>query len=136
MRSLEARLSRLEKQRQAKKHRALSPNEYWPVQSRQQVRRLYNAELKLYRMTDKGEDRLWNSLSDWDREMLENDTPEQQARDEEIEERWRQVHGPSDEEIAAHAEECRRKLRAMKPVAEEFPEAIRQEVIRWEQASP
>jgi hypothetical protein len=75
MRSLEARLSRLEKQRQAKKHRALPPNEYWPAQSRQQVRRLYNAALKLYRMTDKVEERLWNSLSDWDRELIEQANP-------------------------------------------------------------
>jgi hypothetical protein len=62
------------------------------------------------------EDRLWNDLSESRRRFLEEDTPESRARDEDTIKRWSQIHGPSDEEIAARAEEVRQKLRSMKRV--------------------
>ncbi len=73
---------------------------------------LYNAKLRLYRKMDGGEDKLWESLSEWDRNLFENDTPEQQAKDEDVEEMWRRVHGPSDDN-SSHANAARHRLRSM-----------------------
>lgn len=48
--------------------------------------------------------------------MLENDTPEQRARDEDVIEWYEQVHGPSEAETITHAARCRQRLRSLKRV--------------------
>lgn len=108
MRSLEARLSRLEKKRKAKSNRAPSLAEYLDASFRQRTRRLYSAKSRLM-----GEDRVRRNLSERDQNFLSNDTPEQREKDADVEERWERVHGPSAEETAAHAEDGLRELRSL-----------------------
>ncbi len=108
MRSLELRLKRLEDRAKRRNARAPSVHEFLNANARQQRRRLYNAKSRLM-----GEDRAWRNLSDFDRETLENDTPEQRARDEDIEERSRGVHGSGGAETITHAARCRQRLRSM-----------------------
>lgn len=113
MRSLEARLSRLEERAKRKNNRAPTQHEFLEANARQRVRRAYNAKLRLYRNIDGGENRLWESLSERSRNVLETDTPDQRRKDEDVEERWRRVHGPSD---SGHANAARQRLRSMERV--------------------
>jgi hypothetical protein len=59
------------------------------------------------------EDEFCQKLSDRDRETLENDTEKQQKKDAEVMERWRRVHGPSEDVTAGHAAQCKARLKAM-----------------------
>jgi hypothetical protein len=129
MRSLKARVKRLEAKRKAEQKKACIPSqdEYLDAMFRQRTRRLYNAKLKLYRMLGR-EDELWNRLSEFDKKTIENDTFELRARDEGIEQRWRQVHGPSDEETAACAEDAHRRWRAR---VEQWKKSVSLEGTRW-----
>jgi hypothetical protein len=55
------------------------------------------------------EDELWQKFSDRDRETLENDTEKQQKKYAEVMERWRRVHGPSEDVTVGHAAQCKAK---------------------------
>ncbi len=108
MRSLETRLKRLEDRAKRRNARVPSRVDFDDANARQQTRRLYSAKSRLM-----GEDRAWRNLSDFDRETLENDTPEQRARDEDIEERSRGVHGSGGAETITHTVRCRQRLSTM-----------------------
>lgn len=115
MRSLEVRLRRLEERAKQRNNYASSQHEFLEANARQQVRRVYNAKLRPYRNTDGGENRLWDKLSESDREVLEKDTKEQRRKDEGVEERWRRVHGAT-EETTGHANTARLRLRSISRV--------------------
>lgn len=116
MRSLELRLRRLEDRAKRRNARVPSVHEFLDADARQRTRNLYSAKRKLYRITGRDEDELWESLSDFGRETLESDTEEQRRKDEDIEERSRGVHGSGEAEITADANRCLQRLRGMKRV--------------------
>ncbi len=103
MRSLEARLSRLEK----KQKKASIPTEREYLDARYRQRRRHCAVLKVRIF---GDDEGWE-LKESDRKIVET-PPEVIARDEAIIERWEQIHGPTKEERARRAEEVRQKFEA------------------------
>lgn len=117
MRGLQLRLKRLEERFRKKKTGAPSQHEFLEANARQQVRRVYNAKSRLA-----GEEWAWDRLSESDGEVLRNDTEEQRRKDEDVEERWRRVHGPGEERISGVAARVRQKLRAMTRVAVGRPE--------------
>ena len=108
MRSLETRLKRLEDRAKRRNARVPSRVDFDDANARQQTRRLYSAKSRLM-----GEDRAWRNLSDFERETLENDTPEQRTKDEDIEKRSRGVHGSGGAETVTHANRCKTRLRSM-----------------------
>ena len=113
MRSLEARLSRIEKKRRAaqKKASISTLQEYQEARFRHRIRRADKVRLRMFQIMGR-EDEFWNELSESDRKLVE-DPPEVVARDEDIGERGRRVYSPDDEEDRARrAEEVRQKLLA------------------------
>jgi hypothetical protein len=114
MRSLEARLSRLEKKRKAKKHRVPTLAEYLDVLSRYLARNSYTAFSKLI-----GEEWSWNRLKESQRKLLEGDTPELAARDKDVMQRSEGVHW---RDSGNAAEKTRQRLREMKRVIVGGPE--------------
>lgn len=90
-----------------------SLQEYLDVLPRKWARNRYSVRLKACRIAGWDEERAWNKLRESEHRILENDTPELRAKDEDIIRRSRGVHCPTAEVTAAHAEDVRRKLRSM-----------------------
>lgn len=105
------RLRRLEERFRKKKTGAPTRAEFDDAAFRDRVKNVYSAKLKLYRMSGR-EDELWDSLSDHDRETLENDTPEQRAKDADVMRRSEGVHWQE----SGHAARAKLRLRSMERV--------------------
>lgn len=107
VRGLELRLKRLE-QRRKKSNQAPTRAEFDDAAFRDRVSNVYSAKLKLYRMSGR-EDELWQKLSDYDRRVLENDTPEQRALDEDVVRRYEKANGIGEEKTADYAAKVKAK---------------------------
>ena len=108
MGGLEDRLRRLEAHAERKNVPAWT--EYWPAAQRERARNLDSAFRKLAD-NGSGDPR---PLSEEDPRLLANDTEEQKAKDADVIRRYKEVHGPSDEEIAAYAERARAQLSSVR----------------------
>lgn len=111
MRGLEVRLRRLENRRKQRNTHAPTLHEFLEANSRQQIRRVYNAISRLA-----GEERAWSRLSEYDRKVLRNDTEEQRRKDADVLRRSEGVHGSSEQETTGHAERAKLRLRSMERV--------------------
>lgn len=103
-------MSRLEARAKQRSNRAPTRTEYDDAAFRDRVRNVYSAKLKLYGPGRENE--LWQKLSDYDRETLENDTPEQRAKDEDVIRRSEGVHWQE----SSHAASAKMRLRSMERV--------------------
>ena len=106
MRSLEARLSRLEKKRKAKNTRAPALQEYLDVLHRHRVRNLHSAFSKL------DPDLPGRMLSEHELAIIEDDSEEQRARDEDVRRRSEGVHWHE----ASHAASAKLRLRSLERI--------------------
>lgn len=97
-----------------RKERAGAPSRhvYDDADFRSRVRNGYNAGLKLYRMSGR-EKELWESLSEWDPNMLANDTQNLRRQDTDVIERYEKVNGPGRAETASHAARAKMRLRSV-----------------------
>jgi len=101
--SLNDRVRKLEAR--AERQDTLTWAEYHQASERERVRVLKSAYSKL------GDDVPGRLLSDEHRALLDGDTPEQQAQDRNVIERYHAAHGAPD--LRAASEEARQKLRAV-----------------------